>query len=387
MSNDKYEKLIELEERISKLKGEISLITESVKRYEANESRYMKVNPPIQPGLSPKVAYDKDGRILGGYTLETSDIPKLNINHIIGLEKLIKSFITKNELNEFNNNILHMIDPTIQDDTQMVGTGIKINYNAKGNIVSVSDLLPEDIPLLPIEKISGLKDILDSLLSVNNGNSDNNITPIKMKPGEYTKVTVDEWGRIISGVYKLNMTDMPSDLLTTLTRLEGMIANLATAKSVSTLSQQLVNKVDTNNPIEPGTYTKIRVDKNGLVTKGYTLSKFDLPKLNINDIEGLSDKLRNIATTNDIIPLNESISSLTNSLSSLSELHSIKLSVESKASQKDLVTLSKSIKHIEEMVNNIIRDIPVDMIITQLNELTNKITDLDTRISIIELTK
>lgn len=62
-------------------------------------------------------------------------------------------------------------------------------------------------------------------------------------------------------------------------------------------SPGLDKKVDSNEPIEAGVFTKITVDKKGLVTYGELLSGSDIPDIEINQVSGLDEKIEQIDTS------------------------------------------------------------------------------------------
>lgn len=70
-----------------------------------------------------------------------------------------------------------------------------------------------------------------------------------------------------------------------------------------------------NSGVTPGTYTKVSVNEKGIITYGDTLSKTDLPTIEIIDISGLKDALDAKATTT---ALNEAKTELQGNINTLS---------------------------------------------------------------------
>lgn len=366
---------IVIEELISKVDD----IQKVVNGLKLNEQRYVVANNPIPPGIGCKFAYDKNGLVLHVDKLQKSDIPELPIDHISGLRKLLDEKISNTDIErlkiQMNNNQTKK--------GEVVNSGIKINYDDNGLIVSSSDeLLVEDIPILPLTKIDGLSELLDLLKSSNTKTiqtSDN----IKVQPGSYCKVTYDDNGRVLSGS-NLTMNDIPMELITRLNVLESNIPNLASITTVNSLIKENNKKLDANNKITPGVYTKISVDTKGLVTNGTVLEKKDLPELEVKDIINLDLELRSKANQSDFIEISNTVSNIVSNLSKIGDISKLQSFIDKKADSKEVKEISSHVASMQSLMDTLLNKIPNELIMDQLNQIQLELSNLSGRISVIE---
>lgn len=89
----------------------------------------------ITSGTSTKVSYNTKGLITVGSSLESSDIPSLDISKITNLQ-------------------ISLDDKVVKNSNIIAGTGIKVSYDAKGLILSSTSLEASDIPNLDAAKIT-----------------------------------------------------------------------------------------------------------------------------------------------------------------------------------------------------------------------------------------
>ncbi len=95
----------------------------------------------------------------------------------------------------------------------------------------------------------------------------------------------------------MNKTDNPHAVTKAQVGLSNVNNTSDLAKPISTATQTALNgKVDKNNDITAGVYTKVAVDKKGLVTGGYNLVADDIPSLTISKITGLQTALNGKTT-------------------------------------------------------------------------------------------
>lgn len=98
----------------------------------------------------------------------------------------------------------------------------------------------------------------------------------------------------------------------------GLVKKVAdNTAAISTINTELAKKLDKNEEITGGTFTKVTVDKNGLVTAGTTLAESDLPALSIEKITGLKDALD--ALEEEDTSLDGKISALTTTVEELDD--------------------------------------------------------------------
>ena len=377
--------ILELQSQIEELSSSLKKVEKHVNALKIDEQYRLNANTAIAPGTACKVSYDKNGLIVNGSQLESNDIPELEINKIKLLKKLLDEKVSDKDLEKFKVDIMNMINPVVATYNEIIGTGIKVNYNKEGKIVSSSELLVEDIPELPIEKINGLSDIIDEMrcqsVSVASDDIDN---AIKVNAGTYTKVSVDQYGRITYGS-KLELNDIPRELVNNINLIQSKLIEFASQVSLDEINKKLINKVDANPAITAGTYIKVRVDSKGLVVSGdKKLDINDLPELNISNITGLEKAIRDKADHKDVMALTDTISSLVNSMGNVGEIKGIKNELESKASDERVDRIETKVESINNKLNTLINSMPSDMIFEQLNQIQNELSNLTGRMSSIE---
>jgi len=377
--------ILTLNQRIEEVESIVIGIEKVVNALKINDQQRLIANPPIPPAIACKVAYDKNGLVIRGTNLDQSDIPELGIDKVLNLRSSLEDKASKKELQSFKNEVTNIIQPTMNKLNQIVGTGTKVNFTADGRIVSVADLLPSDIPILPMAKIDGLEAIISSFNSLMvTSHKEDEVPTIKVSAGTYIKVTVDQYGRVINGEHKLGLNDIPSELISRINTLESRFVNIPSQQTIDAIQQELVNKLDANEPIVPGTYTKVRVDSKGLVKVGDKLTIRDLPELNISDIVGLDKAIRDKADQNDLLEIRDTVTSLVSSLSSIGEINGIKNELINKASDSELKTLTSKVNRMQGTMDNLINKIPSDMITTQLAQIINEVSILSGRIASLE---
>lgn len=379
------ELILELRDKIENLSITVETMEKNINSLKINDQRRIDANNPIPPGIACKVAFDKNGLIISGIGLELSDIPQLGIDKINNLKQYLDNKASIKDLEKFKVDITNMINPTISKFNEIAGTGIKINYNSDGRIISSSELLVSDIPSLPITKIEGLVDVINDIKSkyISEDNIVEEIPNIKVNPGTYTKVNVDKYGRVTSGD-KIGINDIPIEIINKLNSIESRMVNFASQNSIDIINKDLVNKITANKSITPGTYTKVKVDSKGLITSGEKLNIRDLPELSISDINGLDKIIRSKADESALINLTDTVSSMVNSISKVGEIDGIKNELSNKASEIDLKNIKSKINTFQNTLDNLVNKIPGDMIMDQLSQIMNEMSVLSGRISVIE---
>lgn len=360
----------ELEQRVSDLE---SKITQFIAAYNIDKQHFVK-GTKINPGIGTKVAYDSNGLILSNETLNEDDIPQLSIDKIIGLKSDIDNKANNEDVSQIRNDIANMYKHTSTSKS-----GCKVNVDEHGFVNDVSDLNIEDIPQLTLNKIDGLNEALNELRTVANVvQVDDSFTT---NPGTGCKITYDEHGRVISKS-NLSIEDLPAELLMRINQIDSLLSTKAPQANVDILTTEILNKVDMNNTIQRGTYTKVNVDSNGLVINGECLTKNDLPPINVDDIEYLQQTLDEKLDV-------EHLDQIMNNIESIRKLCDTKLNAEDikcKANVDSVHSLELRVQHLEDVVNNVIENIPGDMILQQLDQLSASISTLSGRVATLERT-
>lgn len=383
MSDMESMKIInDLRDKMSKMLESFEDIKKDVNALQLNEQRYLTNNMPIPPGIACKFAYDSKGLILSASQLVESDIPELNIDHIKGLRTLLNEKISDSELErlqiQVNNDIPRRSD-------KVVGTGCKVNYDKFGFIISVADLTKDDIPKLDMDHIDGLSDKLTLIESMIRQHTDS-VDEFRITPGSGCKVTYDEKGRVTSS-RSLSMDDIPMDIISRLNVLESAVPMFAKQNTVDMLTDNMSKKLNANLPIRSGSYTKVYVDENGLVTRGDQLRKEDLPSLSMSDINGLDSALRNKASQSDFIALSENVSSIMGFINNISEIKGLENTVKSKANNSDLTSLANQLNSLQSLVDNYIQNTHSDTFEDTIKQIQLELSNLSGRLSVLEKKK
>ena len=304
--------------RLEELEHQLTEIQQQLVKYGINKQFYLKQNLPIRPGVSCKVSYDASGLIRQGLPLDSSDIPELPMSKIIGLEKALESFIQKSDLDHFRNQMstLNQLGSTKQ-------TGIKVNVDERGRVVSLSELSVEDIPELPIDHIQGLaefkKYILDHIQpSTATMDEKSKIT----KPGTASVVTYNESGQILSG-RSLTIEDLPIQVQDLIQSQKEMVANMVNVQEVSCLKE-------TAEAIPNGEAT------------------ISLP-ISIDDVHGLKAALYELASRKQTIDLATQVTSMSNALSNIMDQYRQILD-EYQSIQESMIGLSRENQTLSEKV-------------------------------------
>ena len=158
-------------ENLESIKNEIAAIRRDIEILKTDYEHDKKSNYHVSPGIACKIAFDAEGHVIKGESLNTTDLPDIPIGKVIGLDQA---------LHDINNRINNLItDMKLTDKALMSAcyTGTKINYNENGKVISSSSLLPSDIPELPMSKITGLNEAITNV-NGNNSNSSANLEDI-----------------------------------------------------------------------------------------------------------------------------------------------------------------------------------------------------------------
>ena len=364
------DQLTKLTDRIDRIEETIKNINQTINGYNIDKQYFVKSNN-INPGVGTKVAYDSNGLVKSSEPLSQQDIPNLDMDKISGLKDAIDNKVSSADVKSIKNQL-----DMIYHHTDSVKTGTKVNVDSHGFVNDVSDLTPEDIPELSIDKISGLNDKLNQI-EASIGNS-NNMDSYSIAAGSGVKIQYNEKGQV-TGSESLAIDDIPNELISQINRVEGEVSKRAYSDNVSKLARAVSEKIPYNDPIEPGTYSKVNVDKNGLVVKGDKLNKSDLPELGINDISGLNESLSDKATANQVVELNEELQQVR----SMVENTNVSSNNDSKYLDR-IHRLELKVSHIEDQVNNVLQNIPGDMILKQLDSIVYQLNTISGRVSVIE---
>lgn len=322
----------------------------------------------IIPGTACKVVFNCNGIITKTEPLSASDIPDISIDQVIGLKKALEA--------KTNVPVLKSIS---KGDT--VATGCKVNYDANGFVTGSAPLTEEDIPILPISHIDGLEEVIDNLRS-------RTVTPYTehdtvIVPNTACKVSFNKFGHIIDTA-KLELTDLPKELITKITQMENIMSGLATKNAVDIVKKVIESKIDANQPIEAGTYVKVTVDSKGLITGGKGLDLSDLPELHIGDIINLRMELNNRVGIDTFNRLQDEFNIYASSINTQKITETIDSAIKDKVNKYEVDNIRSNINDINTRIDSIITNLPSAEIHTEINELKSIISELVGRVSTLE---
>lgn len=175
------------------------------------------------------------------------------------------------------------------------GISCKVAYDSNGLIIKGDKLLTSDIPVIQIDGVEGLRNLLDEKISKRDldklqmnasGSSSDN------KPGNIigtgTKINYDENGRVVSSA-ELTEEDIP---LISIDRIKHLNEELDIIKNIITPSETQKE----HRKIDPGTFPKITYDSDGRVLSGSKLSIDDIPMELITKVNQIEGKIPGLAS-------------------------------------------------------------------------------------------
>ena len=363
--------LNELNGKVNQLEKDVRELIASLSGLRIDIQMAVQRKERIRPGTGCKIYYDSNGLIMKSEDLEAGDIPLLPIEKIDGLlERLQKKSSESKEKHEELKKI-------------KAGSGIKINYDEYGRVTSSSEsLLPTDIPELTMNKITGLEDAIKTIREELNGILNQRKEKYRIAPGTAVKVSYGEDGRIISGS-ELTMDDIPRSLISKINLIESRIPSLASQEVVNTALSRLNKKLDANVPIYGGTFTKVHVDENGLVTQGDRITVEDIGTITINNIADLPSILKNKANQSDMIQVLNTVNQLASSDQS-SEIVRLKNIVESKANDYTVKSIQAQVGNLTASIDNLLNRIPDRDIMDLVNTVLQSNEDIKRRLITFE---
>lgn len=354
----------DMKEFVDGMESRVSELEKFFARTKIDHQLYLKANKDIKPGIAVKVAYDEKGLIVGSQELTISDIPTLPMTKIDGLTDRVDEVSSKvaelaREMKNYNMST---------QIGKIVNSGTKVNVDENGRVVSVSDLLVEDIPVLPMSKIDGLTDLLEMLK--------NSIqSPVSV---------VTESTPVKQVIASITMENLPNELLTRLNEIESRFTEYASSRVVDALNKTLGRKADANPEIKPGQYTKVRVDANGFVTNGDHLTVEDLPTITPEDISGLTKILSSKVDHSDLSDIHMSIATLVDKSKNVGDIMKLQSAMDRKADDLELKNLSREVSRIQDIVNGLADQASGEMVMEQFQKLEGEISSLAARVTALE---
>lgn len=376
MSPNEYKNILN---RLSALEDNHNYLKEKLTQIAIDDQFHLRSNKPITAGTSCRVTYDTNGLILRGDALRVVDLPSIPIDKIINLSSVLEDKISKRDISKIESEIKSKIQTKDNQSTSSF-TGIKIHYDENGHVISSSNLLVSDIPMLPVSHIEGLSELIQSFRN-NPITVQESFTHPKTSASTFCKVTTDEYGHIIQGS-NLTESDIPSSIINRINSLENRLTSLASNTSIQAINTTLSKKLTSNTPIKSGTFTKVTVDQNGLVIYGSKLNINDLPSISIQDITKLDQTLHNKVNREEFIQLSDTVSSISNTIFKLSNFSNGIL--DKYTSKEDHLSLANLVMLLDKKIDHTISKFPIDTLNDLLTDLKNQLSNIEGRISVLE---
>lgn len=373
MNSEQY---VELDRRIKELDEKFDGIVTLFNKTRVGLNQQKKREDSIPPGVACKVGYDSSGRITRTFDLDASDLPMIPMEHIIDLSEQMEAI--ERRIKNMQTGVTQKSDAK----STVAGTACKVNYDQNGHVLDGAGLNVDDIPDLPLTKITGLSEVL-ATMKVPSIYPEEAEKKQVITPNTACKITYDQYGRVVRSDV-LSMNDLPRELIARINTMDSHVAECATTQSVNVLSEMVHKKISANTPIKPGKYTKVIVDTNGLVIMGDTLTEQDLPELNISTIKGLTSALRDKADRKMVLELSNTVNSISTSIGKINEVAHLKDQFDGKVDKKEFSELTTLVARLKDQVGQLLSTLPPDTMVQQFDQITSDITSISGRISVIE---
>ena len=361
----------ELLPRLNRLEKEVRELIATFAGIKIDLQLMVKGKERIKPGTGCKVYYDSNGLIMKSSDLEAGDIPSLPMEKVDGLLERLNKQAEDQKKGKF------------EEKKIKSGTGIKISYDEYGRVTSsTNNLLQDDIPELPMERIFGLEDTIRNIRNELNGILSTRKDRYRVAPGTYTKITYGDDGRVISGT-NISMDDIPMNLINRIIAIESRIGSLAAQDTMNSVVRRVDKKLNANPEIYPGTYTKVYVDEHGLVTQGDRITIDDIGPITINNVADLQSILKNKANQSDMIQVMNTVNQLASSDKSR-EIVQLKNEVSTKANDYTVRTMETKLNMISSSVDTLLNRMPDKNVMELINSLVQSNEDMKRRIASFE---
>lgn len=248
------------------------------------------------------------------------------------------------------------------------GCSPKVYYDENGRVVGNGRLTVEDIPDIPIGKVSGLGDILLGLgkRSIDHSQPLTRQSLPKLEEDDIPPLAIDkirdlgvELNQIHSKIDSLTVpmpspapvytydgnkvtsfedASMMENLASRLSSVESQVTRFATTDVVDALKASVEHKANASS-VSPGKYSQVMVNSDGIVTSGKNIP------MDLANVSGLEDVLRGKADQSEFVSLQESVSFIVKKLASDST------SDESNGMNTSLENIEKRISRLERLLD------------------------------------
>lgn len=359
----------ELEKKLAEMEATIKSLQETIAAFKIDKQLMIKRERMIKAGVACKVVYNADGLIVDAQPLTSADIPDIPISKVESLREELNKKASSEQITSMNDKIDNVMKPGPVDKT-----GTKFNVDGKGLVIDVVPLLPDDIPTLPISKIDGLSDTLESIKSTPTPTQQE----FKTEPGVGVKVEYDNQGRIIK-THPLTLDDIPGILITRLNEIESTLLTKVDTNSLSDLTK-IIEQLSRIPQFHTGSYTKFDVTQDSILPS--KLDASDIPILPIDKVQSLVDILATKADHATLMELQNTVSTIVSRLTTINELNQLTRTLETKSDQHQVESLKREISDIKSSISRLSNS---DPLYDQLTKINSRISELSSRIAQLEL--
>jgi hypothetical protein len=307
--------------------------------------------------------------------LDIDDLPEIPIEKIYGLKRLldrIQDPIKTSWEKAPEGRPKRRID---------AGSALKVTWNEQGEVTGWEEVLPRDLPALPVDKIIGLSERLRLLET--REMKDNITDDFRSSAGSAPKVIWDNKGRVLRGE-KLTMADMPRELSEELTAISNRIVTFASQETVNNWIIESKKKVNgLGKKITAGTYSKLTINEDGLVVSGeQRLTIKDLPELGVRDIVNLEKMLRDKMERSEMLDLQSSLNTLL-SYDSKNEIQRLNNQLRGKAETTAVSKIAGDITTIRREMEQLEARLPRETLPAELRQVVETLTTIQGQVLVI----
>lgn len=305
---------------IEEMNARFEIIEQRITKVELAQNDFIKKTKEIKKGIATKVAFDSSGLITNSLSLEAKDIPEISIDKI---KNLTDSLETLDRLITENKNTISLL----QKSVQILETAKPVEQKTTLN----------DIPELPISKISGLKEKLELI----------------EKPRMHSDLPKEK--------QKILESDIPAIIKNRITNLEETMLTKGTIDSVDKLRKEINLLKESINQVEEQIKNKEKS----------TIKTSEIPELPISKINNLKIELSKKADHSEVSSFH-SLIDLANR-STATQFKHLREELNFKIDYATFSIIENRILHLEELIGNLLNQYPIDKIMDEINILKEKL--------------
>ena len=224
----------------------------------------------LKPATHTKITYDEEGLVVAGEDLSIEDLPTLRLENIVDVEA------TAREVNK-----LHNLKATTEELDKL--------HRLKATTAELDTLHGLEATTKELNKLKGLLvasaqlNMLQGITSNVQEQLDGKMDNVEFAIEDQANKT-DEYDTDSSITYPSSKA-LKSGLESKQNKLtKEQLDRLNNAVEESEIDNLVSGKLDANEPIEPGTASKVQYDEKGLIVGSEKLLESDIPSLHLNKI-------------------------------------------------------------------------------------------------------